>query len=57
VNDRYPEGIPITTMPSELLDQLPKLPEKMEFRFLGKRLVLVDASAAIVLDITPDILP
>jgi len=44
-------------MPGELLDQLPKLPEKMEFRFLGKRLVLMDSSAAIVLDITPDILP
>jgi len=57
VNDRYPEGVPVTTMPGELLDQLPKLPEKMEFRFLGKRLVLMDSSAAIVLDITPDILP
>ena len=57
VNDRYPDGIPITTMPTDLLDQLPKLPEKMEYRFLGKRLVLVDSCAAIVVDITPNILP
>jgi hypothetical protein len=56
VNDKYPDGIPITSMPTELLDQLPKLPEKMEYRFLGKRLALVDC-AAIVVDITPNILP
>jgi hypothetical protein len=39
------------------MDQLPKLPEKMEYRFLGKRLVLLDSCAAVVVDITPNILP
>jgi len=56
VNDRYPDGIPVTTMPVQLLETLPKLPEYVEYRFLGKRLVLVDAGAGIVLDITPDVL-
>jgi hypothetical protein len=41
----------------ELLDQLPKLSEKMEYRFLGKRLVLVDSEATLVVDITENILP
>ncbi len=57
VNDKYPDGIPVTSMPAELLDQLPKLPEKMEFRFLGKRLVLMDSCAAVVVDITANVLP
>lgn len=57
VNDKYPDGIPVTSMPPELIDQLPKLPEKMEFRFLGKRLVLVDSCASLVVDITPNLLP
>ena len=57
VNDKYPEGVAVASMPAELLDQLPKLPEKMEYRFLGKRLVLVDSGAALVVDITPNILP
>jgi hypothetical protein len=57
VNDHYPDGTPVATMPIELLEQFPTLPEKLEYRFLGKRLVLVDSGAAIVLDITPNVLP
>jgi hypothetical protein len=57
INDRYPDGVPVTTMPSELLEALPKLDEYLEYRFLGKRLVLVDASAGMVLDMTPEVLP
>jgi hypothetical protein len=57
VNDKYPAGVMVTTMPVELLDQLPKLAEKMEYRFLGKRLVLVDSEATLVVDITENILP
>jgi hypothetical protein len=57
VNDKYPAGVTVTSMPAELLDQLPKLPDKMEYRFLGKRLVLMDSSATVVVDITENILP
>ena len=56
VNDHYPDGIPVTTMPAQLLGALPKLPEYIEYRFLGKRFVLLDAGAGIVLDVTPDVL-
>ena len=57
VNDRYPDGVPVATMPAELLDALPKLNPYMEYRFLGKRLVLVDAGAGMVLDVTPEVMP
>ncbi len=43
-------------MPVQLLENLPKLPEYVEYRFLGKRFVLVDAGAGLVIDITPDVL-
>lgn len=57
VNGRYPEGFPVSTMPVEFLQTLPKLPEQMEYRFLGKRLLLVDSSAQVILDFTPNVLP
>ena len=56
VNDRYPDGVPVTTMPVQLLQTLPKLPPELEYRFLGKRLVIVCAPAQLVLDVTPDVL-
>jgi hypothetical protein len=57
INDRYPDGIPVTTMPAQLLEVLPSTSDFVEYRFIGKRLVLLDASAGVVLDITPDVLP
>jgi len=57
VNSRYPDGIPYTSMPIELLETLPKVGEELEYRFLGKRLVLLDSCAQIILDITPNVMP
>jgi hypothetical protein len=57
VNEHYPDGVPVTTMPAQLLETLPRLPEYMEYHFVGKRLVLVDAAAGLVVDYTPDVLP
>ena len=57
VNDRYPDAIPLSTMPPQVLDHLPKLDEDIEYRFIGKRLALLDAHAHIIIDFTDDILP
>ena len=57
VNDRYPDEAPVSSMPVQLLETLPKLPAELEYRFLGKRLVLVCAPANIVLDFTRNVLP
>ena len=56
VNDKYPEDVPVTSMPPELLETLPKLPDGQEYRFLGRRLVLVDTCCQLVIDITPNVL-
>src|SRR5262245_8501524 len=42
VNDRYPDKIPLSTMPPEVLQVLPKMPEELEYRFVGDSLVILD---------------
>ena len=57
VNDRYPDTIPLSTMPLEVLKALPKLDAGLEYRFIGERLALMDAHACIVIDFTDNVLP
>jgi hypothetical protein len=44
-------------MPPQVLKALPKLEEELEYRFIGERLVLMDARAHIIVDFTDDVLP
>lgn len=53
VNDSYPLRKTVTTMPPNVLAALPKLPPDMEYRFLGRHLVLVDTRASIIIDRIP----
>jgi len=39
-NHRYPPTLPRVTMPAQLLAVLPALPSELEYRFLGRSLVL-----------------
>lgn len=57
VNMRYPDEVPISTMPVEVLQTLPKLSEDMEYRFIGRHLILLDAHAHIVADFIADAIP
>jgi hypothetical protein len=50
VNSRLPDGVPLTTMSPAILGALPKLPEHLEYRFIGARLVLLDLHAQLVVD-------
>jgi hypothetical protein len=50
VNGRYPDAVPLTTIPPQVLQTLPKLPEDLEYRFVGDWLVLQDVQAHIVAD-------
>ncbi|HEU4938821.1 MAG TPA: hypothetical protein VFT39_20370 [Vicinamibacterales bacterium] len=54
VNDRYPDEIPVSTIPPQLLEGLPKLPEEMEYRFVGDDLILMDTHAHIIADFIPN---
>ena len=54
INGRYPDTVPMSTMPPDVLAALPKLPEELEFRFVGNRLILFDTRAHIIVDYVTD---
>ena len=57
VNGRYPDTVPLSTIPPQVLQGLPKLPEEIEFRFVGNTLVLMDVHAHIIADFIADAFP
>lgn len=57
VNTRYPEGVPLSSMPPEVLKNLPKLPKDFEYRFVGESLILLDTRAYLVVDVMSFALP
>jgi hypothetical protein len=50
VNRRYPDEIPLSTVPPQVLAALPKLPKDLEYRFIGDRLILLDVHAHTIAD-------
>jgi hypothetical protein len=57
VNGSYPDSIPLSTMPPKVIEALPKVPEELEFRFVGDRLILFDHHAHIIVDYVDRALP
>lgn len=57
VNTQYPEGAPFSTVPPQILQGLPKLPDGLEYRFIGPRLILLDAHARLIVDIVNRVFP
>lgn len=54
VNAKYPDAEPLPTMPPNLLAALPKLPEELEYRVIGKNLILLDVHANLIIDYIPN---
>jgi hypothetical protein len=50
VNAQWPEGQPLPTVPANLLLNMPPLPEPLEYRIVGKHLILLDTAADLVVD-------
>jgi hypothetical protein len=50
VNARYPDTIPMSTMPPDILAALPPLPKDLEYRFVGNRLILLDVQSHLIVD-------
>jgi hypothetical protein len=50
INGNYPKARTLSTMPYGILSQLPPLPDGIEYRFLGRHLVLHDTRANVILD-------
>lgn len=54
VNAPYRSDAPLSTMPPDLLADLPKLPKGLEYRFVGKALILYDSEARLIIDYVPN---
>jgi hypothetical protein len=57
INDRYPDTLPLSTVPPQVLAGLPKLPPELEYRFIGRALILFDSHAHIIVDIMENAIP
>jgi hypothetical protein len=57
VNGRYPDQVPLASMPPEVLQALPPLTEELEYRFVGDSLILFDPHAHLIVDFVPNALP
>lgn len=55
VNQIYPDGVPLQSMPPSLLLNLPSLPKELEYRFVGREIVLLDVPASLIVDAIPDV--
>jgi hypothetical protein len=57
VNQTYPEGVPLQSTPPTVLLNLPPLPKDLEYRFMGRTLVLHDTVPNLIVDFLPDAIP
>ncbi len=53
INGTYPEGKPLSTVPPNILAALPALPDDIQYRFVGRHLILLDTKAYVILDRIP----
>jgi hypothetical protein len=57
VNTAYPEKAALATVPPLLLNALPRLPEGLEYRFMGNDLILRDTKANLIPDFINNAVP
>jgi hypothetical protein len=57
VNTVYPSTIPLATFPGNLLKKLPELPPELEYRIVGRDLILRDTKGNVVVDVMRDVFP
>lgn len=57
VNEPYPEKAPLSTVPPNVLETLPMLPKDIEYRFVGKHLILRDVRADLIIDYMLNAIP
>lgn len=53
ISGTYPKERPVSTVPGNILALLPRLPDDIQYRFLGPDLVLHDTRANVILDRLP----
>jgi hypothetical protein len=57
INTLYPTTLPLETFPPALLRKLPDLPPELEYRIVGRNLILRDVKANLIVDILRGVVP
>jgi hypothetical protein len=57
INGPYPDEKPLVTAPPNILGALPPLPKDIEYRFVGKHLILRDSRANSIIDYMLNAIP
>lgn len=57
VNARYPDTVPVSTVPLQVLQTLPALTEDLEYRFIGRTLIILDTHAHTIADFINNAIP
>ena len=57
VNTVYSTTLPLLTFPAALLQKLPDLPPELEYRIVGRHLILRDVKANLIVDVLRDAIP
>ena len=57
VNQKYPRGLPLQSTPVSLLLSLPELPKEVQYRIVGRNLVLLDTASKLIVDFIPGAIP
>ena len=57
INTIYPHELPLETFPPVLLRALPDLPPELEYRIVGRNLILRDVKANLIVDILRNVVP
>jgi hypothetical protein len=57
INTVYPTTVPLITFPAGLLRVLPDLPPELEYRLVGRHLILRDVKANLIVDALYDVVP
>ena len=57
VNMIYPTTLPLATFPGNLLKVLPELPKELEYRIVGRHLILRDVKGNVIVDVLRDVFP
>jgi hypothetical protein len=57
INRNYPERAALPTVPPLLLQNLPTLPDNLQYRFFGRHIVILDGDVEIVVDYVQNVVP
>ena len=57
VNAKYPENQPLPSVPANILLNLPELPAPLEYRIVGRHLLLLDTASDLIVDYMLNAIP